>query len=178
MNLVAGLMVVQRMTAIMLVLAGVVGCLILPGYRGVVEHTLANSRDIDRQFRAFGGAVVLFEAHRHRLPDKEELGKILPVGAYGRYQVELGTDATICGQESPEGRQLQRSAYVLWTWRGEWAECFAPRTGITTVVTREDGQTVLRSIIADQMTFGAITLACFAFAIRLWNPGSWREVQV
>ena len=164
-------MVIRRIWAAALLLLGVIVCLILVDYRSATEHTLANGREIDRQFRLASLAILRFQESRGRVAREEEVDALLDPTSKGRYQIEMTLDTSICDQTSPEYDRLRDSRYILWTWRGEWAECYSPATGISTVVTSAANLTILGSIVRDEAALGVLALLCFGSAVCQWRSG-------
>jgi hypothetical protein len=64
---------------------------------------------------------------------------------------------------------------VLWSWRGEWAECYSPELNVTTVITTPEGYWKLGTLGRDRPALILVVLACFAGAYWLWRKPPVRK---
>ena len=167
-------MIIRRVSAVALLLVGLCGCVILFGYRAGIEHTVTNSLEIDREFRSAGASIRKFELLQHRQPSAKEASALLNYAAQGRYELNLSSDASICDQSSAAYRTLKAAPYVVWTWRGEWAECFSPTLAASTLVMSPKQYALLGSVGRDEASLGVLILLCFGSSVWLWRKRSAR----
>jgi hypothetical protein len=162
-------MIIRRASEVALLLVGLGGCVILFGYRASIEHTVTNSLEIDHEFRSAGASIRRFEVLQHRQPSAKEASELFTSAAQGRYELNLSSDTSICDQNSAAYRTLKAAPYVVWTWRGEWAECFSPTLAASTLITSSEEYALLGSVGRDEGALGVLILLCFGSSGWLWR---------
>lgn len=162
-------MIIRRAAAAAFGLVALAGGVMLLGYPASIAHTVSNGREIERQFRRGGAAIAQFETVEQRLPAPGEANALLAAAARGRYNVEWMASPSNCDAASPAYGALQRSPYVLTTWRGEWMECYSPTLGVTTVLTSPADYALLGAVAYDEWAIGALALLCLGSAVWLWR---------
>ncbi|MCJ8157726.1 hypothetical protein [Sphingomonas sp. LaA6.9] len=139
--------------------------------RGSVEHTVEHSKQIAAQFRTTAAFVREYHQQHGRLPTDEELltwSEDQPQHQGTYLIVEPGVGQF--GEEAvAQLGRLQKDAYFIGMWRGEWMEYYAPTSGRTTLRFDEGDYYVLGSRNRDMFLGGLLMLAALASSIGLWT---------
>ena len=158
--------------AALLLVVGLVisAALIVMPLGNMAEHTIANSRQIQHEFRAATTFIDGFRSRNGRLPTNAQLERWASRQPQSGYQPFIA-QAGHFGDEAIRklGRPPQ-GAYTLAVWRGEWAEFYAPWSGSTLSLDERD-YLVLGSRTADAILAVFLTLATLLSAKWLWSRG-------
>lgn len=134
----------------------------------LVDYTISNGLEIERQFYEAEGAVDAFFAQHGRLPGQTEFEMLAPDGKYRVELVPCGL-ADVGFDCSGEFTNVRDGDYVLSTWRGEWTEYYRPSLKLSTVATSRSDFTLLGSVWLDKLFFSLFGAACAALAIWFWT---------
>lgn len=137
-------------------------CLAVAG-KGMLDHTIEHSRQIEAGFLEAARLVDAFRAERGRLPSRDETEQRLSFG--GPFIVEAREgffqEAVAALGQPPEG------GYVLGLWRGEWMEYYASWSGATTMPFEESAYYETGSRAGDCLAGVLGLLICLAGSVRL-----------
>ena len=117
------MVIVRHVSALLLVLVAVFCGLMLLMYtdQGLIEHSLANARAIDLNFRRAQAEIVRFENRNGRLPTHDEMphpGSSAAESVYAVHFFPEGFDE--CDGDPISFKTIPPGSYVLAVWRGEW----------------------------------------------------------
>ena len=114
-----------------------------------------------------------FRKSHHRLPNGSEWRKVLNQDEEDPFAVRLVTpdfQFDMCGDDGEVFRRQVIDSYVLWVWRGEWAECAAPATGLTTLRLDAADYTITGARWSDTVLLMCIAGICLVGAFRISRP--------
>jgi hypothetical protein len=169
----APLMLLKRTTAVFLAILGLVLTLFAYTSGDIAEHSIQNSLLIEREFQRAAAAVEAFEAAEGRDPDTHEFKAIQPDRGDTLYVVELFTAGfDLCDGNVFDSKDGDTPAYLLTVWRGEWMECYSPKTGQTTLTTNPADYFVTGGLWLDRAVFSALAIASLMLAVKLWKRGA------
>jgi hypothetical protein len=131
--------------------------------QSLLDHTVENSRTLDRQFKHAALQLQRFRKGAGRPPNESEFTS-LPAANQGRYHIEFmpnGFDQ--CDSQTEAFRSIPRGTYVLIAWRGEWWECYAPASGRSTLLLNASDYTSSGSQMADGVILMTIAVGLASF---------------
>ena len=163
-------MLIRRIGAMLLGLAGIYAFLGLLLTFASADHTIANGRRLNQEFRQAATAAEAFRRSQGRLPTSTELRGLLPPQPVNAYELTLSAGGfDLCGRDAETYKAVGSGNYILAAWRGEWWECYAPSQGKTTLLVSAKDFTMTGSMNIDRFGLSAFTLLCFCSAVFLWR---------
>lgn len=156
------------LAGLLIAVAAVFGLLAVASGGELVDHTIADGLELERQFHEAEGAVDAFLAERGRFPSQNEFDEL---GLDGKNQIDLYPNGfSGIGFDCPrQFTKMSDGDYVLTNWRGEWMECYRPSLGLSTVATQISDFTLLGSTWLDTLFFLLLAATCTALAVWLWT---------
>lgn len=132
--------------------------------KGMLDHTIEHSRQIEAEFKEAARFVDAFRAERGRLPNRDETEQHLSLGGPILFEAGEGffQDAVAALGQPPKG------GYVLGLWRGEWMEYYASWSAATTMPFDESAYYQTGSRAGDCLVEVPGMIVCLAGAARLW----------
>lgn len=140
------------------------------------DHTVANGRVLESRFRSAASKAQGFAHRTGRLPTQGELDLLMTheppsSSAYSTQPVYIyPPDFKDCEGSESILAELRRSEYILAIWRGEWMECFAPSSGVSTVAVRPEFFTITGSFVGDKVASILLLLVTLIVARSIWCP--------
>lgn len=166
--------VVVRVIATFLLLLAISALVLTIGSRTLIEHTIHNSRIIQREFDKTESLISEFGNQNGRLPTDDELQTLIERTNKFNYSPTIfpsGYDD--CDSNPNDFATAPKGSYVLGIWRGEWMECYAPTSGKTTVTFTTKDYTLFGSFLADEIAAIILATLCLLGAVRLWVKRRW-----
>lgn len=149
----------------------VLACLFAFTGHDLNTRSAEKSRLLDRKFEVVAERVEAFREQHGRLPTGAEWAPVLQQNKNEALQIELASAGfDWCDSNAETFRRLTTESYVLWVWRGEWAECAAPAEGLSTLTLDAADYTITGAEWSDTILWLSICGLCLVGAYRVSRP--------
>ena len=159
----------RRFTAIIIFAVGLIFMIMSFASSRLVTQTIANGRILESQFHAAASKAETFTQQTGKPPSQDELDLLLAPGDKMSVLI-FGSDFGHCNATEGQRAALSQAKYILAIWRGEWMECYAPSTRVSTIALTPEAFTLTGSVTGDKVAALLMLMCTFFVAFALWRP--------